>query len=104
MRSSDLARLGLSYGMSLVSYHAGGAPRPFSAAFAVTNRCNLRCVYCNTPFLDPTHLALGRVECLFDRPRALGVREDWLEWRPGVRVGKLQNGVGVVTPRPPAIP
>lgn len=73
MVSSDVARLGLAYGMSLVSYHAGGAPRPFSAAFAVTNRCNLRCVYCNTPFMDPTHLPIDRVGTLFERLHALGV-------------------------------
>jgi MoaA/NifB/PqqE/SkfB family radical SAM enzyme len=73
MKSADIARLGLSYGMSLIAYHTGRAPRPFSAAFAVTNRCNLRCAYCNTPFMDPTHLPLDRVAFLFDRLRELGV-------------------------------
>lgn len=73
MKSGDLARLGLSYGMSLVAYHTGASPRPFSAAFAVTNRCNLRCAYCNTPFMDPKHLPIEQVASLFDRLRDLGV-------------------------------
>ena len=73
MGTIDLARLGLAYGMSLVAFHARGAPRPFSAAFAVTNRCNLRCAYCNTPFLDPTELPLPRVAVLFDRLKDMGV-------------------------------
>ena len=51
-----------------------GPPRPFSATFAVTNRCNLRCTYCNCPFIDPTHLDLARIEILFDRLKAMGVR------------------------------
>jgi MoaA/NifB/PqqE/SkfB family radical SAM enzyme len=51
-----------------------GAPRPFSATFAVTNRCNLRCSYCNCPFIDPKDLDLARIEVLFDRLRAMGVR------------------------------
>ena len=70
----DLSRLALAFGASLVSYHIGGGPRPFSAAWAVTNRCNLRCVYCNTPFLDPTDLPIDRVQVLFQRLRELGVR------------------------------
>lgn len=69
----DLSRLALAFGASLASYHSGGGPRPFSAAWAVTNRCNLRCVYCNTPFLDPTDLRLDQVEVLFRRLRELGV-------------------------------
>lgn len=70
----DLSRLALAFGASLVSYRGGRGPRPFSAAWAVTNRCNLRCVYCNTPFLDPTELPPDRVRLLFERLRALGVR------------------------------
>jgi len=73
MGTVDLARLVLSYGMSLVAFHSGREPRPFSAAFAVTNRCNLRCAYCNTPFLDPTDLPLPRVAELFDRLKQMGV-------------------------------
>lgn len=69
----DNTRLGLAYGMSLLSYWAHASPRPFSASFAVTNRCNLRCSYCNTPFLDPRDLPLEQVEILFRRLRGMGV-------------------------------
>src|SRR6185369_17111002 len=51
-----------------------GPPRPFSATFAVTNRCNLRCGYCNCPFIDPTNLPLDRIAVLFDRLQTMGVR------------------------------
>jgi MoaA/NifB/PqqE/SkfB family radical SAM enzyme len=68
------ARMGLAIGMSLASYWANASARPFSASFAVTNRCNLRCSYCNTPFLDPRDLPLERVELLLRRLHALGVR------------------------------
>lgn len=69
-------RLGfaLAFGRSLLSFSVSGAPRPVSATFAVTNRCNLRCSYCNTPFLDPTDLPLSRVELLFDRLANVGVK------------------------------
>jgi MoaA/NifB/PqqE/SkfB family radical SAM enzyme len=40
----------------------------------VTNRCNLRCSYCNTPFLDPTDLPLAKVEVLLDRLAGFGVK------------------------------
>jgi MoaA/NifB/PqqE/SkfB family radical SAM enzyme len=51
-----------------------GASRPISASFGVTNRCNLRCSYCNTPFLDPSELALPDIEILFDRLASVGVK------------------------------
>jgi len=50
------------------------AAGPFSATFAVTNRCNLRCSYCNCPFIDPTNLDLPRIAVLFDRLREMGIR------------------------------
>jgi MoaA/NifB/PqqE/SkfB family radical SAM enzyme len=40
----------------------------------VTNRCNLRCTYCNCPFIDPTHLDLARITVLFDRLKVMGIR------------------------------
>ena len=64
----------VAFGRSLLSWCLDGVPRPFSAAFAVTNRCNLRCGYCNTPFLDPTDLPLAKVELLFDRLAGFGVK------------------------------
>jgi MoaA/NifB/PqqE/SkfB family radical SAM enzyme len=66
--------LGYAYGTSLLAYMVDGPPRPFSATFAVTNRCNLRCSYCNCPFIDPTNLDLARIEVLFDRLKAMGIR------------------------------
>jgi MoaA/NifB/PqqE/SkfB family radical SAM enzyme len=70
----DNLALAGAFGRSLLAWYVDGAPRPFSAAFAVTNRCNLRCSYCNTPFLDPSELPLARVEVLFDRLASFGVK------------------------------
>ena len=74
MRLADKLALGYAYGTSLLAYMVDGPPRPFSATFAVTNRCNLRCSYCNCPLIDPTNLDLPRIEVLFDRLREMGVR------------------------------
>lgn len=74
MRFADTLALGYAYGTSLLAYMVDGPPRPFSATFAVTNRCNLRCTYCNCPFIDPTNLDLARIAILFDRLRDMGVR------------------------------
>jgi len=74
VRLADKLALGYAYGTSLLAYMVDGPPRPFSATFAVTNRCNLRCSYCNCPFIDPTNLDLPRIEILFDRLREMGVR------------------------------
>lgn len=70
---AELSELGRAFAVSFAAYHTGRGPRPFSAAWAVTNRCNLRCSYCNTPFLDPRELPLERVALLLDRLRDLGV-------------------------------
>jgi MoaA/NifB/PqqE/SkfB family radical SAM enzyme len=74
VRLADRVALGYAYGTSLLAYMVDGPPRPFSATFAVTNRCNLRCSYCNCPFIDPTDLDLTRIDVLFDRLREMGVR------------------------------
>ncbi len=74
MRLAETLALGYAYGTSLLAYMVDGPPRPFSATWAVTNRCNLRCGYCNCPFIDPSHLDLPRVAQLFDRLHAMGVR------------------------------
>jgi mycofactocin biosynthetic radical S-adenosylmethionine protein MftC len=71
--SSDHLRLGWAFARSLAHYEFGGSARPFSATFAVTNRCNLRCSYCNTPFLDPHQLSLADIELLFRKLKKLGV-------------------------------
>jgi MoaA/NifB/PqqE/SkfB family radical SAM enzyme len=74
VRLAEKLALGYAYGSSLLAYLVDGAPRPFSATWAVTNRCNLRCSYCNCPFIDPTNLDLPRVATMFDRLQAMGVR------------------------------
>lgn len=74
MQFSDKAALARAYAASLWSYYVDGVPRPFSASFAVTNNCNLRCSYCNFPYLDRRQLTLEQIETLFDRLHRLGVR------------------------------
>jgi MoaA/NifB/PqqE/SkfB family radical SAM enzyme len=74
VRLADKLALGYAYGTSLLAYMVDGPPRPFSATFAVTNRCNLRCSYCNCPFIDPTNLDLAKIDLLFGRLREMGVR------------------------------
>jgi MoaA/NifB/PqqE/SkfB family radical SAM enzyme len=59
--------------MSFLAYRTGRGPRPFSAAMAVTNRCNLRCVYCNTPYMDPKDLSFDQSLTVMDRLKDLGV-------------------------------
>lgn len=60
--------------VSLLSYAIEGAPRPFSASYAVTNRCNLRCSYCNYPYLSSTELTLKEIQILFKNLKRLGVK------------------------------
>jgi MoaA/NifB/PqqE/SkfB family radical SAM enzyme len=74
VRLGDQLALGYAYGTSLLAFMVDGPPRPFSATFAVTNRCNLRCSYCNCPFIDPTNLDLTQIDVLFARLRDMGVR------------------------------
>ena len=74
MRLADTLAVGSAYGASLLAWLVDGPPRPFSATFAVTNRCNLRCSYCNCPFIDPTQLLPEQIALLFDRLRGMGVR------------------------------
>lgn len=73
MRWSDKLALGYAYTTSLLAFMVDGPPRPFSATFAVTNRCNLRCTYCNCPFIDPTNLDLTQIDVLFRRLQDMGV-------------------------------
>lgn len=67
-------RAGLAYAQSLLHYAVDGLPRPFSAAFNVTDRCNLSCEYCNfNSFVGP-ELTAGQAGQLYDRLWAMGVR------------------------------
>jgi MoaA/NifB/PqqE/SkfB family radical SAM enzyme len=63
-----------AFARSLYSYYVDGLPRPFSASLAITNHCNLRCEYCNAPFLAPGGLPLEKLEIVLDRLFAIGVR------------------------------
>jgi MoaA/NifB/PqqE/SkfB family radical SAM enzyme len=74
VRLGDKLAVGYAYGTSLLAYMVDGQPRPFSATFAVTNRCNLRCEYCNCPFIDPTNLSLPQIAVMFRRLHDMGVR------------------------------
>jgi len=74
VRLGEKLSVGYAYATSLLAYMVDGQPRPFSATFAVTNRCNLRCEYCNCPFIDPTNLSLDKIEILFDRLQRMGIR------------------------------
>jgi MoaA/NifB/PqqE/SkfB family radical SAM enzyme len=74
VRLSEQVAVGYAFGASLLSYLVDGPPRPFSATFAVTNRCNLRCSYCNCPYIDPTDLPLSTIDTLVERLYAMGIR------------------------------
>jgi len=70
----DIASTCSSFARSFYSYYVDGPPRPFSASLAITNHCNLRCEYCNAPFLAGGGLSLELVELVMDRLHAIGVR------------------------------
>jgi MoaA/NifB/PqqE/SkfB family radical SAM enzyme len=73
MEAYKVFQLGISYAQSLFAYHTNGAPKPFSASYVVTNKCNLRCTYCNFPYLKEPELNLAQIETLFVRLRKMGV-------------------------------
>lgn len=73
MDAYKVFQLGVSYTQSLLSFHTNGAPRPFSASFVVTNKCNLRCVYCNFPNLKAPELTLEQIDILFKKLKKMGV-------------------------------
>ncbi len=86
MENYKLFQLGVSYAQSLLTYSVGDTPRPFSAAFSVTNRCNLKCVYCNCPNLETPELSLNEIEFLFKKLKRMGVvRMGFLGGEPLVR-------------------
>jgi MoaA/NifB/PqqE/SkfB family radical SAM enzyme len=73
MEAYKVFQLGVSYAQSLYAYHTNGSPRPFSASFVVTNKCNLRCVYCNFPNIKAPELTLEQIETLFKKLKKMGV-------------------------------
>lgn len=66
-------KTGFELARSLVHFHSHAAPRPISASFALTNRCNLACSYCNFPNLDPTELSLDSIQKIFGNLAQMGV-------------------------------
>jgi MoaA/NifB/PqqE/SkfB family radical SAM enzyme len=73
MEFSDGARLFYGYLRSLYSYYIDELPRPFSASYAITNRCNLRCSYCNYPFLSREELSLEEIQVLFTKLKEMKI-------------------------------
>jgi len=73
MQAYKIAQLGLAYAQSLWSFHTGGTPHPFSASFVVSNKCNIRCSYCNFPHIVHTDLTLNEIEVIFSRLKKMGV-------------------------------
>ena len=73
MKVTSIAQLGLAYAQSLWAFHSNGQPRPFSASFAVTNKCNLQCSYCNCPNLKTPELTIDQIDFLLDKLKAMGV-------------------------------
>lgn len=56
------------------AYRRALKARPISAALAITNRCNLRCNYCNTPFLPyDNEMSLAQVQQVLEKLKNLGV-------------------------------
>lgn len=72
-RTLENLEAGLHFARSYASYRLLKAPKPLSAVFVVTNRCNLTCKYCNSPFMTDRELSLAEIEKLFDNLRATGI-------------------------------
>ncbi len=73
MEAYKLLRMGMSYAQSLSAFHLHGAPRPFSASFAITNKCNLKCAYCDLPNIKAPELSIEQMDVLFKKLRKLGI-------------------------------
>ncbi|MFN8300454.1 MAG: radical SAM protein [Chitinophagales bacterium] len=74
MEVFKLAQMATAYSLSLLAYKANGLPRPFSASFVVSNRCNIHCSYCNFPNLHEKELTLAEIDLVFDRLKDAGVK------------------------------
>ncbi len=73
MDTYRLLQMGAAYAQSLSSFHLNGKPRPFSASFAITNKCNLRCTYCDLPNIKAPELNLEQMDVLFRKLKKMGV-------------------------------
>lgn len=74
MNASQIAQMGMAYSQSLLAFKTNGKPRPFSASFAVSNRCNIRCSYCNFPLMKEPDLTLEEINVLFGKLKKMGVQ------------------------------
>lgn len=74
MEAFKLLQLANAFSQSILAYAVDGKPRPFSASFAVSNRCNIRCSYCNFPHMDPSELSLSDIDIIFRRLAKAGVK------------------------------
>lgn len=64
----------LSYGVSLARSRLGGFHRPLHASIYVTHRCNLRCVYCSSPYIETEELSLAEWQSAIAGLSDLGCR------------------------------
>lgn len=74
MELTKILGMGMSYAQSLYSFHTNGQPRPFSASFAITNKCNLKCIYCDLPNIKTPELSLNEIDTLFQILKEMGVK------------------------------
>ncbi|MDW8274297.1 MAG: radical SAM protein [Chitinophagales bacterium] len=63
----------MSYVLSLIAFKSGAPPRPFSASLVVTNRCNIRCAYCNFPLLKEPEMNLEQIDLILTKLKRMGV-------------------------------
>lgn len=73
MNTKSIIQTGLAYAKSLYSFHTDGKPRPFSASYAITNRCNLKCVYCDLPNIKRQELTLDQIDLMFNKLKKMGI-------------------------------
>lgn len=74
MEIYKIAQMGMAFSHSYLSYITNSEIRPFSASFAVSNKCNIHCSYCNFPSLHSPDLDLQQIDLLFSRLKYLGVK------------------------------
>jgi MoaA/NifB/PqqE/SkfB family radical SAM enzyme len=74
MEMCKIAQMGMAFSQSYLSYLTNSEARPFSASFAVSNKCNIHCSYCNFPSLHSPDLDLKQIDLLFSRLKQLGVK------------------------------
>jgi MoaA/NifB/PqqE/SkfB family radical SAM enzyme len=61
-------------GLRLLAARLGGAPTLLGAIVYVTQRCNLRCVYCSSPLRHTAELATAQWRAIIDELADLGCR------------------------------